>query len=448
MTQNQLLVQRLTRVMPLLLMLLLSFVTTPATAGVLETGSEEPYGKFSGVDYVRYTGRFIGATSQGEFRVPFEIVAPANPARASGTIVIEPPHFLLGVPGRDATLGNEFLFERRMSHASVGFAVTGGNLLDPGATDLIIAGQPAIPDAFPFARDVEILAQFSEALIDDPFAREMLGHIRSRYAYGVSQSAEAIFELQYGRGAEGLFDLTLMHVPLWRPPFADPRTLATLPDEFRPLTAVGKVLIVSTEGDLIASEAIELRNAVQGASAAPNYRLYEVAGAPHLPQPVPLNPLDSGSIVRAAFIAGDRWVRFDRNPPASRLLDAAPEGEIDIIHGRVTGIARDFDGNALGGIALPDVETGRALFVASIPVTIPPGLVGLIGSWFDLACAPRPGSGSLEPRFANHGEYVRGVARQSVGLLRAGYLLPDDALAIVIDAADSDVGKPGSCGTT
>jgi hypothetical protein len=204
-------------------------------------------------------------------------------------------------------------------------------------------------------------------------------------------------------------------------------------------------MVVSAEGDLIASEAIQLRNAVEGASANSNYRLYEVAGAAHLPQPVPLNPLDSGLVVRAAFVAGHRWVRFDRRPPASALLDSAQDGEIDFVHGRVTGIARDFDGNALGGIALPDVEVGRALFVASIPVPISPGLVGLIGAWFDLACAPRPGSTSLEPRFGNHRDYVKGVWRQSFKLLRKGYLLPEDFWTIVSDAAHSDVGRPGTC---
>jgi hypothetical protein len=104
------------------------------------------------------------------------------------------------------------------------------------------------------------------------------------------------------------------------------------------------------------------------------------------------------------------------------------------------------DGNALGGIALPDVEVGRALYVASIPVTIPPGLVGLVGVWFDLACVPKPGSGSSDPRFANHGTYVSGVWQQSLRLLQSGYLLPGDLWRIVRDAAHSDVGKPGTCG--
>ena len=445
MQKNQSITQRMAQTAATLTFALLFLMAVPASAGVLETGTESHYGTFRGVEYTRYTGRFIGATSQGEFRVPFEIVAPANPARGNGTVVIEPPHFIFGTPGRDVTLGNKFLFDRRISHATVGFAVTGGNLLDPSAVDLVIAGQPAVPDAFPFARDVEILAQFSEALQHDPFALDMLGEVHRRYAFGVSQSAEALFELQYGPGADGVFDLTLMHVPLWRPPFADPRTLAILPDEFQPLPAVGKVMIVSAEGDLIASDAIELRNAVQGSSANSNYRLYEVAGAPHLPQPVPLNPLDSAAVVRAAFVAGHRWTRLERRPPENALLDSAPDGEIDFIHGRVTGIARDLDGNALGGVALPDVEAGRALFVASIPVSIPPGLVGLIGSWFDLACAPRPGSGTMDPRFSSHRDYVRSVWRQSFRLLRTGYLLPQDFWTFISDAVHSDVGKPGSC---
>lgn len=446
MKHNQLLMHGLRKTVPLLFMSALSLFAVPAIAGVLEVSGEAPYGKFRGEDYVRYTGRFVGETAQGAFRVPFEIVAPAKPRRGNGTVVIEPPHFILGTPGRDVILGDELLFERRMSYATVGFAVTGGNLLDPSATDLMIAGQPALPDAFPFARDVEILARFSEALAHDPHALEILGQIRFRYAFGVSQSAEALYELQYGPGAEGAFDLTVMHVPLWRPAFADPRTLAILPDEFEPLDGIGKVMMISAEGDLIASESIELRNAVRGPSANPNYRLYEVAGAPHLSQPIPLNPLDAAPVARAAFAAGHRWVYYHRTPPATALLEDSMPGEIDFIYGRETGIARDMDGNALGGIALPDVEVGRALYVASIPVTIPPGLVGLVGAWFDLACVPKPGSGSSDPRFANHGTYVSGVWQQSLRLLQSGYLLPGDLWRIVRDAAHSDVGKPGTCG--
>ena len=423
-------------------------VITDVNAGMLVETTSADYGTFRGVDYLRHTGRFVGETSKGAFRVPFEMIAPADPRRGNRTVVVEPPHFVFGPTGRDNVLGHELLFERRFSHASVGFANEGFNLLDPFAVDAEIAGVPVTANVPPFPRDVEIIKQFAEALITDPAAQAALGNIKRRYAYGVSQSAEALYELFYGPGAKDLFDLTVLHVPLWRPAFARPDVLAALPDTFTPLENVGKVILVSAEGDLLISGSMQLRNAV----ADPNYRIYEIAGAPHLAEDViadgvRTNPLEVAPVVRAAFVNGYRWQRWNRRPPESRLLDAAAADEIDPIYFMPTGIRRDANGNAAGGVRFPDVMNGRALHIASaLDIEVIPGLAGLIGLWFDLACAPAPGSTSTEPRFRNHRQYVRRTTKQAVWLARHGYLLWRDAKQLIREAAASSVGKPGSCG--
>ena len=85
---------------------------------VIET--TEPYGTFSGIDYVKYSGLFDGPASAA-YDVPFEIVAPADPARGNGVLVIEPYH-VMGTAGRDGDLTPGFLFGRRfriMSHKVV-----------------------------------------------------------------------------------------------------------------------------------------------------------------------------------------------------------------------------------------------------------------------------------------------------------------------------------------
>ena len=427
--------------------LLMIAAITPADAGMLVETSSAPFGVYGGIEYERHAGRFVGATSKGEFRVPFEIVAPADPVQGNGIVVFEAPHFFLGTFGRDGTLGGDVLFKRRFSHASVGFSNEGFNLRNPFVGDAVIAGEPVIANNPPFPRDVEILAQFVEALSEDPIAFAILGQVQRRYAYGISQSAEALYELFYGGTGAGPFDLTVLHVPLWRPAFARPDVLASLPETFVPLADIGKVMLVSAEGDLLISGSMQLRNAV----ADPNYRVYEVAGAPHFPLDIVINgdrtnPLDVSPMVRAAFVAGHRWVERGIRPPASRLLDAAAAGEIDPVYLTITGIGRDQNGNAAGGVRLPDVASGRAFHLASVlQFEVLPGLPGLVGLWFDLACAPAPGSGSPEPRFANHGDYVRSVAGQTLTLLRNGYLLPADAAALVRRAAESSVGKPGAC---
>ena len=54
-------------------------------------------------------------------------------------------------------------------------------------------------------------------------------------------------------------------------------------------------------------------------------------------------PIDVAPIVRAAFVAGDRWVTQHDEPPASRLLDAARPGEIDPVFGRDREIRQMID---------------------------------------------------------------------------------------------------------
>ena len=420
-----------------------------AQAGTLIPEAPEPFGTFRGIDFVMHRGRFVGWTRQGEFRVPYEIVAPAETRRSNRKLVFEPPHFAFGPSGRDSTLGPDMLFNRRYTHATVGFSNNGVNMLDLTADDAIIAGQQALANEAPPLRDVEILHQFVEALTSDAHAIEMLGRIRKVYAYGVSQSAEAIYEMQFNGLADGLFALTVLHVPLWRPAFADPRVLAALPETFEALPKVGKVMLVSAEGDLLISASLELRKAVSGYGASHNYRLYEVAGAPHLAQDfevqgVRLNPLDVAPVVRAAFVAGNRWVTRGKQPPPTALIDSAPAGAIDPIYWTETGIARDQDGNATGGVRFPDVENGRALHVASaLDVEIQPGLPGLVGFWFDLACSPAP-DGSV-PRFSRQREYVWSVIAQAYRLWRKGYLRWKDARDLISDARASSVGSPDFC---
>ncbi len=293
--------------------------------------------------------------------------------------------------------------------------------------------------------DFDILVQFVQALTSDPFAVAALGTIVRKAGYGVSASAEAWQVVFHRPGGQGLLDFTLLDRNVWRPAFADPAFLENLPEEFTPLTGIGKVILVESEADqLISAGTTQLRRSVVGPDADPgHYRLYEIAGAPHLPLDPPLNPLDFSGVVRAMLLAGDQWVRAGTPPPPSVLLAAAPPGAIDPVYGFETGIARDANFNALGGIRFPDVEVGRAWFIASLlDFEILPGLPGLVGAWSDLQCVPLP-DGS--PRFRNHGDYVERVVHQANALHSGGFLLDADAEALKQQAAESEVGQPGTC---
>jgi len=424
-------------------MLVVLATATPARAGIFVETASAPFGTFGGIEYVLYTGRFVGSTALGLYRMPFEIVAPADPALGNQTVLIEPPHFAFGPAGRDSILGRAAVFSRGFSYASVGYGIFGLNILDPTATDLVLAGEPVKELGPARVTDFEILVQFVQALESDPFTVNVLGAIERKYGYGVSQTAVTWLVVFHQPGGQDLLDFTLLDRALvWG---VTSTTTALLPDEFVPLSGIGKVIFVESEGDLLISGARQFRRAVVGPAAdLESYRVYEVAGAPHFPLPL-FNPLNVSGVVRAMLLNGDRWVRTGAVPPPSLLLADAPEGVIDPVYGIETGIARDGDGNALGGVRFPDVEVGRALFVASLlDFEILPGLPGLVGAWFDLQCVPLA-DGSV--RFPSHGDYVSRVVQQANSLLRNGYLLDADAEALKAQAAESEVGFPKGCGT-
>jgi Alpha/beta hydrolase domain len=419
----------------------------PASAATFVETVSEPFGTFGEVENIRYTGRFVGTTALGAYRMAFEIVAPADPGLGNGTVLIEPPHFVLGTWGRDLVLGQAFVFGHGFSYATVGFGTVGLNILDPAATDLVLAGEP-VGDLGPGpVTDFDILVQFVQALSSEPFAVTALGVIERKAGYGASETAE-VWEVVFHRpDGQGLLDVTLLDRDVWRAPaldVVDPAFLENLPQEFTPLTGIGKVIFVLAEADQLISSAAELRRSVVGPDADPaNYRLYEIAGAPHLAGPPPFNPLNFEGVVRAMLLAGDQWVRAATPPPPSALLSQAPPGAIDPVYGFETGIARDTELNALGGIRFPDVEVDRALFVASLlDFEILPGFPGLVGAWSDLQCVPLADGSS---RFASHGDYVHRVVQQADALETSGFLLEADAEALKLQAAQSEVGKPDTC---
>jgi hypothetical protein len=138
-------------------------------------------------------------------------------------------------------------------------------------------------------------------------------------------------------------------------------------------------------------------------------------------------------------MAGDRWVTEGIAPPPSVHLAEAPDGEVDPVYGRETGIARDDDGNARGGIRLPDVEIGRGQFIAA---DFDAHSAGLFGGVIDLQCTLLSHG---KPRFPTHGAYVSRFVAVVNRLVADGFLLPKDANHLRRQAAHSDVGKPHIC---
>jgi alpha/beta hydrolase family protein len=303
-------------------------ISMPASAASFVETASEPFGMFGEVEYIRHTGRFVGTTALGAYRMAFEIVAPADPGFGNGTVLVEPPHFVFGPAGRDEVLGRGFVFGHGFSYATVGFGTVGLNILDPEASDLVLTGEP-VQDLGPGpVTDFDILVQFVQALSSEPFAVAALGVIERKAGYGVSETAEAWQVVFHRPGGQGLLDFTLLDRDLWRYPqldVLDPAFLENLPQEFTPLTGVGKVIFVLSEADRLISGAAQLRRSVVGPSADPgHYRLYEIAGAPHLAVSAPLNPLNFDAVIRAMLLAGDQWVRAATPAATERAACTGP----------------------------------------------------------------------------------------------------------------------------
>ncbi len=404
-------------------------VVFPAQAspeGQLVENVTTPFGKFHGIDYVRHVGRFEGTTSLGPYRVPYEIIAPANPERGNGHVLVEPSHFALRLAARDVFLGHEFLFERGFSHAGVGWSTFLQSILDPGATDVFIAGD----------FDDEIIVDFAHALREAPEAQPLLGSVQGLYGTGYSQTSATLHRIVHSPSGEGLLDLTLLHGLPW------PHIGSELISEPH-VPAEGRVIVLNTENDIALTDSESLR-ADDG--LFPDYRLYEIAGAPHVPEneAVPIvtesvmPPLDWTPVARAVFVAGDEWVQDGVEPPSSVFLESTSEP--DPVYPFPTQIARDENLNARGGVRLSALEIGRGQFIASRFGE--PFPLFLFGRFVDLQCVPLP-DGS--PRFATHGDYVSAFTDATNEVVKERFLLQEDAILLITQAAKSEVGKPGSC---
>jgi hypothetical protein len=442
--------------MTVLALVMLAVVTTvphAAAAGQIDGASvvTTPFDRFRGILYVKYTGRFLRPASGSDYNVPFEIIAPADPHQSNGRVLVEPFHYGVGAVVRDVDLTPAFLFQRRFSHAAICRSAPRAEALpDHPCSGLHID---------PGVDNLEIIVDFVRALREDPVARTLVGPITRLYSTGESNSSFPLHVLLHTPRGHNLFDLSFLLYTGWELPILaaigglDFVLPPDLPAAHQPVEGAGRVIVLVSESDVIHSffNAAKLRDANP---EHPTYRSYEIAGSPHVllpPGTKPLDPnvvlppgpqpLDRRPVARALFVAGDHWVVHGIAPPPSAFLEEAPPGTIDPVDpvpGPVV-LARDANLNALGGIRLPDVAIGRGQFIAQ-DLTVAPS--ALFGNFIDLQCEPLP-DGST--RFPSHGAYVRQYIRASLQLVYDRFLLWPDALRMIIEAAQSEVGKTGVC---
>ncbi|UYQ66368.1 alpha/beta hydrolase domain-containing protein [Streptomyces peucetius] len=357
-----------------------------------------PIGSFGGIRYVQYDGVFEGETSTGRFRVPYRISAPADPHRANGTAVVEPPHFVVGLGALNVYLRRDFLFRQGFVHAGIGWSTIGNRILDPSVPDTFIEGGFAEDGG---RVDDEIITDFARALsARSSGARPLVGHVHRQYGTGFSDSSYPLLRLVHSGDATGALDLVL---PITTEGFDPQADIAA--GRYR-----GKVLIVNSEAD-------DPANLTDRGIATKRYRFYVVAGSPHIPDPLdaPLDvpfpvrgstPASFVPALRAHFLQGHDWVRKGSPPPTSTQLRTLSDETI----------VRDTNGNAITEDRkgrrvprLPFVELGEARF-----------LTGFIGSYDNVRTVQQLG-------FSSHRAYVRTFADRLRDYQRAGFILREDA---------------------
>jgi hypothetical protein len=401
--------------------LLAALAALACPAGALADGKlQQPLtasdlGTFDGITYRSYSGFFAGKTSTGNYRVPYEVAGPAQPALGNGTVLVEPPHFDVGTVVGDHWLGPDFLFGGRFSYGAVGWSTATregevtNRILDPGASGVFIHGGGPLPGE-DGRTDDEIIVDFARALGNDRVALRLLGRVERRYLTGVSDSSETVKRIIDSGLADGLFELAL---PIATDQPVDPQ-VAIAAGRYR-----GKVITLDSELEWFYARAAEDRGGSPGL-----YRSYFVPGTPHIPdhlcsslsnETTPASwkttPASWKPELRARFVQGNAWVRTGAPPPPSTRLATTSSGEIE----------RDSNGNAvLVDITgqpvprLPFVELGEATFVT-----------GFLGTY-----QPQPPPSIQELGYSSHAEYLTAFDGAVANQLSAGSLLPADAQSL------------------
>jgi hypothetical protein len=409
-----------------------------------------PHGTFNGVQYTRYEAMFEGVSSNKRpYRVPCQILAPRHPSDGCALLLFDwlvrsTIFTAVGQEQADAryTMTDEFLFGLGLSYATVrcdpAAIGTSSPIEDPTrpwSDNLLDTSSEFIKSA---GDEFDIVVDYVKALRTDPVARQLLGQINRRAAFGYSASGgrlRGLLRLQMGKG---LFDFSLVGgsgVGYSHPAGND---IGDNYAEKAPLAGAGLEVDFISETDVILLDGYKTRH------AEPNYRSYEFAGASHirnidvaefdLPDPQKANPAEWTPFIRALLVAGYNWCDGTEPPPSIWL--GAPNDSTIVRDAKGNALVRFVGGESVDTTAyrLPEVAVGENQY-------IPFDLSYDDGTFLGFFRVLGGGHVDLTDSFTNHADYVEQVAYHAWGLQARGYLLESDAEGIVLRALQSDIGK-------
>lgn len=446
------------------------------------------------------------ARGKVEYATDLVLVMPADPRRGNGALLVDVPNrgrvYGLALynsprdePFESGTLaqGTGFLQDQGFALAEVSWELGKGAAL-PSFVDAAGKTQSVEGAGLAIFRDAADFLAHGWADRDGT-ANPLRGTISRTLASGKSQSGRFLKTLLlhgFNR-LDGRRVIDGLHVfvsgagllPILRsspgpesggngaPSFADPEFRGvhegpfTIGEIVQQVEARGelppRIVMISTTTDFLSLRASLGRTGATGSAdqALPDtVRMYDIAGASHAVLlgadcRRPREWLDWSPVSRATLLALDRWVVSNTAPPASRLMPLEPAaGDPDVLAApkHLPGVTilrprRDADGNAEGGVRLPDVAVPVGTHAAQQdPRSF---ACALAGAYLPFARskatreAAQDARPSLAERYAGRDDYVNRVRLAARSLEAEGFLLPDDAAVIVAAAAATPLLKTG-----
>jgi hypothetical protein len=387
------------------------------------------------------------ATEPAPFRTRVLIRRPARPGPV--TLVVE---WLNVSSGDDAAPDYTYLADEivRQGHVWVGVSaqyvgVEGGRALVPTGDasspenglkhrDPARYGDLQHPgDAYCYGIFTAVAEALSDAALDQPL-REF--EVHRRIAVGESQSAFALTTyVNVVQPLTGCFDAFLVHsrgsagLPLGEAGTGiDLDTVRHLPT-FRIRDDLDTpVIVLETETDVV-SPRLHYWQARQ--PDGPCLRVWEVAGTAHADRwqigefeeilgcPDPVNTGQQAYVVRAALRWLDTWAGGGPAAPAAPPLDLDASDPARFLIDRA--------GNVTGGVRTPAVEVPTRV-LTGIPAPDASIICSLFGRTLPLA------EDVLRDLYADRADYLARYADAVQAAIEAGFVLPEDAAAVLAEA--------------
>ncbi|MEV6626714.1 alpha/beta hydrolase domain-containing protein [Amycolatopsis sp. NPDC051106] len=362
------------------------------------------------------------------------VVRPGDPARFTGTVVVEWLNVSFGVDiPVDFSQSYEHFLREGYAYVGVTTQKAGADKLkslDPGRYGAVDLGSDTL--------SYDVFSQAAQAVRTHP---ELLGGRAPAVVLGTGHSQSALRLTTYANAVQpvrGIYDGLMIHGRAALAAPIDDGVIGPLSAHIRTDLAV-PVFVLQSETDVVASASVRQDTArvrtweVAGTAHADQYGLdlYNAAnardgsingGAPTTCDK-PVNRMTFRYAENAAFAYLDRWARGGAAPPA-----ATP---ISLLLGLF--IRRDADQNALGGVRLPDLDVPVAAYAPNNSGGNVAGACLLLGTTTPLSAA------RIRQLYPDHATYVAKFTAAADRALRAGYLLPADREEAVARATAAPV---------